>query len=271
MQANMEKQTDPWAFNPSREAPTADDNDEEEAEGLLHTNPNVKRRRSPFSNTVLSVLCCVLLLIVVAQNVALFLWNDRGDDRPAAYSSIGLRTVKDQVRIAGVSSVYWDFDELNRSTEAWEAIRAGHGVVALTPEFVAEHNLPPTIDLMDDPEHKKVYAIESYHMMHCVQWLRRGYVALKTGGIDEDHPMEHVLHCFEALRQSIMCQANDELLTLTGHGHERGYNQTRHCKNWDALREFASANSACYYDAPAGPIWGKCDGGVDGLPVGNLW
>lgn len=71
-----------------------------------------------------------------------------------------------------------------------------------------------------------------------------------------------------------MCQANDELLIITGTGHANGFNQTRQCRSWDALRDFATANTACYWDdeLPEGveSRWAMCDGGYDGLPVGAI-
>jgi hypothetical protein len=81
--------------------------------------------------------------------------------------AVGLKNARDQIRVGGMVSQYWDMDELKHSNMAWNAIQAGHGVVALTPEFIATHNLPDSIHSEEDPS-KKLYAIESYHMMHCV-------------------------------------------------------------------------------------------------------
>lgn len=71
-----------------------------------------------------------------------------------------------------------------------------------------------------------------------------------------------------------MCAASDDLLIVTGHGHKGGFNQTRQCRDWDVLREYATANTACYWDdeLPEGQDdpWNMCDDGSDGLPVGNL-
>jgi Domain of unknown function (DUF3328). len=103
------------------------------------------------------------------------------------------------------------------------------------------------------------------------QTLRRHYLNLRRGETP-DRPMEHDLHCFDSLRQSVMCQANDELLYTTGH-NDAGINQTRMCRDWDALREWATGFTSCYHDyvAPPGETkWGKCDNGMDGLPYGSL-
>ena len=93
-----------------------------------------------------------------------------------------------------------------------------------------------------------------------------------AGGSKFDWPKEHDMHCFDALRQHIMCMADSTLLYSGGHG-ETGVNQTLMCRDWDALRTWATEHTACYHDyiPPAGETrWGKCDGGQDGLPVNSL-
>ena len=77
-----------------------------------------------------------------------------------------------------------------------------------------------------------------------------------------------------------MCWASDTLLYTTGH-NDAGVNQTRLCRDWDALRDWATERTACYHDYemqkdedPGKEGWGmrlgKCDGGNDGLPRGGL-
>ena len=85
-------------------------------------------------------------------------------------------------------------------------------------------------------------------------------------------PLHHDLHCFDTLRQHIMCNADDTLLYTTGH-RDAGHHQPRQCRNWDALREWATRHTACYHDfeAKEGETrWSQCDGGDDGLPRGSL-
>ena len=54
-----------------------------------------------------------------------------------------------------------------QANEAWDAIEAGHGDVAIEPEYAAERGLPPTILHPRDPS-KLLYIIESYHAIHCL-------------------------------------------------------------------------------------------------------
>ena len=96
-------------------------------------------------------------------------------------------------------------------------------------------------------------------------------MALITGG-ELSWPLEHDMHCFDALRQHIMCMADDTLLYTEGH-HDSGFGQTRMCRDWDALSQWATDRTACFHDFVGQGEemrWGKCDGGEDGLPKGSL-
>lgn len=103
------------------------------------------------------------------------------------------------------------------------------------------------------------------------KYLHRHYLALAAGK-PVTWPQEHDLHCFDSLRQHIMCAADDTLLYTTGH-KDAGHGQLRMCRDWDALRAWATEHSACYADhewPSSRTRWGQCDGGVDGLPLGSL-
>lgn len=142
----------------------------------------------------------------------------------------------------------------------------------MSPAFARLRGHPDTMQHPHDATHL-VYALEAYHMIHCIQVLRKDFLLIRDGK-PATKPLEHAMHCFDALRQSVMCQASDELLIITGHGHQNGFNQTRLCRSWDALRDFATRNTACYWDdeLPEGTDsrWNMCDDGSDGLPVGSL-
>ena len=178
------------------------------------------------------------------------------------------------------------------ATRAWSAIEPGHGVVAVDDHWAATQKLPSTIAHPTDPR-KLIYVIEAYHAIHCLvrtcvpfikesrrltpcqKVIRSHYVAFSTGQ-RKDWPAEHDMHCFDTLRQNIMCQADDTLLSTCGH-RDAGMNQTRLCRNWDTLRQWATDHTACYHDKedPLGVTpsnddrWEKCDGGDDGLPRGS--
>ena len=189
------------------------------------------------------------------------------------------------------------------SGAAWEAIAGGHAMVAVDYAWALTHHLPQTAEhVFSDQPGQVVYGIEAYHAMHCLvsrfapfplplpspskplftlipsahqcppqKTIRRHYFNLKNNETP-DRPLEHDLHCFDALRQSIMCAADDTLLAYTA-PFQLGVNQVRRCRDWDALRDWAVDHTACYRDwePPEGESrWGHCDGVGDGLPRGSL-
>lgn len=163
---------------------------------------------------------------------------------------------------------------------AWESIEAGHGDVLLTPSEAASLGLPPSFPHPFHPEFQ-VYIIDAYHAMHCLKVLRDHYMRMYHAHryVNDwpqigDWPIEHDEHCFDSLRQYVMCHADDTLLYSTGH-HDAGVRQTKMCRSWDALRDWASGRNAQWKDhinpRPEGEIWWNFDdGGDDGLPRGGL-
>jgi hypothetical protein len=83
-----------------------------------------------------------------------------------------------------------------------------------------------------------------------------------------DYPIHHAHHCFDAIRQHIMCNADNTPLYGRGDGTS-GDGQMHQCKRWTALRNYATRNSACFRDGKPGMTledrFGVCDDGTDGL------
>ena len=70
--------------------------------------------------------------------------------------------------------------------------------------------------------------------------------------------------------QAIQCNADNTPLYTFG-DNTAGDKQIHMCRDWNALRDFASKHAACYRDS-TGPIalgehFGFCDDGNDGLVV----
>jgi hypothetical protein len=100
--------------------------------------------------------------------------------------------------------------------------------------------------------------------------LRTHYTALDRD-MSGNWSRPHDMHCFDALRQYIMCNIDDTLLWTTGH-RESGVGQTKKCHDWDALRDWAEERSASYFDVEPGlgiTHLRNYHAG-DGLPVGSL-
>ena len=76
-------------------------------------------------------------------------------------------------------------------------------------------------------------------------YLREAMLDLIRGKSLND-TMYHVNHCYDVLRQAIICRADDMPLFFPGGTTETGDNQLRRCGDWDALTDWAVENTACY-------------------------
>lgn len=60
------------------------------------------------------------------------------------------------------------------------------------------------------------------------------------------HTRRHLNHCYDALRQSIMCRADATPLYVPKDTFFAGDGQQRQCGNWEALQDWVIQHTACY-------------------------
>jgi len=227
----------------------------------IHTNPNLRNATVP--KTSLLALICILIGIIVVESTFLV-------RKQVGLMKEDLLTLERNVQRQIYTSTQYISENETEATLAWDSILAGHGIIALDAEYAASRNLPKTHYLPGDPS-QAVYIIEAYHAIHCIQIIRTHYLALQHG-VAWDWSRQHDMHCFDALRQYVMCNPDTTLLYSTGH-RDTGHGQIKMCKDWDLLRDWAQERSACYVDSePHSGIqrWGDCTKDGDGLPVGSV-
>lgn len=76
------------------------------------------------------------------------------------------------------------------------------------------------------------------------------YLAL-VHGTQWDWPIDHDMHCFEGLKEYIMCNPDDSLLSTDGRGHT-GHGQKKQCHDWEPLREWVYDHTVSYHDYERG-------------------
>jgi len=84
------------------------------------------------------------------------------------------------------------------------------------------------------------FAIALYHQIHCVNALRFSYT------VDDNH-------CFQFLRQSIMCRADNAMVPLkrnTTSLAAQGFGNAHRCGNWAEIRRFVLENDASWNGKP---------------------
>ncbi|GAB7329181.1 hypothetical protein MBLNU13_g01001t1 [Cladosporium sp. NU13] len=139
--------------------------------------------------------------------------------------------------------------------EAWgnNISPPGDGFV-LIPDPSA-YDLPPgqPVDADYSTAKGEIYDISVFHQLHCLRHVRTFLFTLKAG-MDFNstaetydrmlkHQEEHVYHCFDYIRQALMCNAD---LTVEWPRTEAdgsrvavdGWGVSHQCKNWDSVLEF---------------------------------
>lgn len=98
------------------------------------------------------------------------------------------------------------------------------------------------------------FSLALYHQLHCVNGIRFAYVASRDGLFKTEkmraESFGHVNHCFDVLRQSLMCKADTTLMLV---GASNTTSVTRRCRDWTQVRDFVGSNHAFWRDVPYTP------------------
>ncbi|KAI9654793.1 MAG: hypothetical protein M1821_005787 [Bathelium mastoideum] len=146
------------------------------------------------------------------------------------------------------STEYWDpAKPHDRAPDAlWDALNTRPVAVAIDQTWAKQHNLPITDPWPWDDE-KGLYYIKAFHNLHCVKIIRQAYhYALR--GEEFTIASHHIDHCFDALRQDIMCRADDTPMPVNATEHSIGNGQELRCRDWNKLVEWTQHpdRQACY-------------------------
>lgn len=101
------------------------------------------------------------------------------------------------------------------------------------------------------------FAIALYHQIHCVNALRFSYTVARDGLVTDPDALKkkipHDNHCFQFLRQSIMCRADNAIVPLrrnTTSLAAQGFGTAHRCGNWADIRRFVLENDAFWNGKP---------------------
>ncbi|KAJ7605960.1 hypothetical protein DFH06DRAFT_254509 [Mycena polygramma] len=118
------------------------------------------------------------------------------------------------------------------ATEEWHSvIPRGHGWVRLGPE-------------------KRPFSVSMYHQLHCINGIRRAL--LLSTSEKTAHVRSHTNHCFNYLRQLLLCRADTTLeptkIARIPSGQlaasASGETVLHVCRDWVQIRSFVEENSS---------------------------
>ncbi|QPH12458.1 hypothetical protein C2857_004655 [Epichloe festucae Fl1] len=123
--------------------------------------------------------------------------------------------------------------------EAWRAlIPKGKGFVIVKNETWLP-NLPGLSHPNMKAEQQACVAV--FHQLHCLYMTYTAYWEARAGNIEETPP-EHLVHCWDYLRQSIMCAGDTTLEWVSEYSHPpnatNGWGFQHTCKNFDAIYDW---------------------------------
>ncbi|KAF4635678.1 hypothetical protein G7Y89_g2405 [Cudoniella acicularis] len=143
---------------------------------------------------------------------------------------------------------YWGSNQ-TLADELWDSIDTSPLVVALGDDWAKKHNLPLSIFRFPwDPSAKGVYYLKAFHGLHCLKSMRKAYIEYERGLTPTIHA-GHFHHCIDALRQDVLCYADDTPMPMHDFPNKVGNNQIRTCRNFDRLIEWTREpeRHACYH------------------------
>ncbi|PQE19955.1 Tat pathway signal sequence protein [Rutstroemia sp. NJR-2017a BVV2] len=152
----------------------------------------------------------------------------------------------------------WKFnpgEENSSQEELLEAISLDDGAIAVSKDWAIEKGLGETSPFPWD-ESKLVYFIHAYHGLHCVKLIYR-FVKEVRDTDTQTVPLEHVIHCLDAMRKDIMCYADDTPRPRRYEANStvaiKAEGELRQCRDWSVLESWAKERPACFQAGNADP------------------
>ncbi|PKS08479.1 hypothetical protein jhhlp_004862 [Lomentospora prolificans] len=109
-------------------------------------------------------------------------------------------------------------------------------------EDMDSYDLPqPYITPIDRISEGPGYMVSLYHQLHCLSYLVEHFQAGYSGMRLTEEIAHHTAHCFDYIRQAIMCAADTSLEGQTEFGP--GWGSEHECKDYDAVLKWANEHA----------------------------
>lgn len=192
-------------------------------------------------------LLCEIILVVAVVALSLKVMTTgseapRGRNDPIISFGYMDRTFMNDTKYANEEALA-DPQRLQETLANWLPLSSkGRGYVKIPREERATLDSPPyVLNPLHRPRKAETYMVSGFHQLHCLSTIMTSYARLRQGQ-DESERGYHIAHCFDYLRQGIICAGD---ATLEGNnsmkypGVEIPWGTAHRCANWDALRDWA--------------------------------
>jgi len=202
--------------------------------------------RSQEASPFLIILAHISIFLNAVLLVFIFLlYPSRTEYNPLGTSLVGLfPNAVEQIVSAHTQYSHPPLSNNTLRDELWSNIQYDRGMVFVDEDTVFRLGLEEARTFPWDPS-KRVYFMNIFHQLHCLRGMYEAFTYIHNGGALEDY--EHWVHCLDALRQDVICVADDGLLSVDEpHVREVGDGHVRQCRNFSKLDEWALEHHACY-------------------------
>ncbi|OAA73407.1 hypothetical protein ISF_00308 [Cordyceps fumosorosea ARSEF 2679] len=130
-------------------------------------------------------------------------------------------------------------EPVGTAKEAWlSMIPKGKGFIVVRNDTEL-----PNMPGFRRPAREQKACVAVFHQMHCLYITFRAYWNARNAEFDEIPP-EHLIHCWDYLRQSAMCAADTSLEWVNEEENLQtsGWGFQHTCKNFDAVFEWTESN-----------------------------
>ncbi|KAG4435258.1 hypothetical protein IFR05_009254 [Cadophora sp. M221] len=142
--------------------------------------------------------------------------------------------------------------ERARISSNWlSLIPDGHGYLHV--DNPSRYILPPPVSMVkphDNVQLPPAWALSVFHQIHCLHSILESYTNMYFDSIvPENKRSKHVYHCFDYLRQILMCSGDTSLEgqdPFHEPGETAGYGTTHMCKDYSQIVEGAKRSWAEY-------------------------
>lgn len=128
--------------------------------------------------------------------------------------------------------------------------KAGRGFIMLDSSGTAQRYTGDVVEL------PRVRAVSVFHQLHCLNELRLGYCSKSDstsmqgrGSPDHHHSSAHARHCFDYLRQALICASDTTLERLQSDSRGElpsvnGWGTLHQCRNHEEVFEWTMLHRA---------------------------
>ncbi|KAF7855390.1 hypothetical protein EAF04_010133 [Stromatinia cepivora] len=230
-----------------------DDQDTEEEDYVSQLPTKKKSVKSTYHQVdFMTKLLVLIILCLLSSNTILLVRHTKSSDTESTKNDLSFSRY---ARLAyDTPLIYYNHTDYmsNNDTlqdEMWDGIDTSPLVVALGDDWATEHQLPLSVFRFPwDPEAKGIYFLKAFHGLHCLKVLRKAFIDLERGN-QVGSSAGHVHHCLDALRQDMMCNADDTPMPMNDFPNKIGHEQVRMCRNFDQLIQWTKEpeRHACYH------------------------